>query len=492
MMNVSKYLFFVYIIAMTSSAVQYDNWRKPFFFAAARSGYIHTNSPSLMFWDDLSAAAVYDSLLWFSDSQINRNHLIIEPAFQFGYLKPVTSGYENNFLHGELLNEIRFHNILIRQTADVDSRFEFDDYYPGHRERSARGRIEEAYCQVDWKYGFFRLGRLNRNWGPFPDRSLVLSTNPYTFDAIEWQIHSSVFEFRHIVAAFPYEKTAWDTDNSSVWNRYFAAHSLSLMFGGWVTAGITETVIFTREKSTPDLQYMNPFSIYTVTNTNQEGEGNLMLAFQWDIHPFTKKVSLKGQLAFDDFQVDNEIATDKEPAHWGIDCGAYWYDPFTFKFKHTLYGEFTTLSEWMYTVPDNNSNRGERYIYLRKSLGYPENDLSRFIIGAQVIGSNYWLADAKVSYCEEGSHTPNSKWNELPDHPNIPHDSLPDIKEKTFSFSFNCRGYFRDYVDGWIGAGGSWKKNKNNIKTEKYSFDPIIQAGISVHFSDLYVKLPGK
>ncbi|MBN1601248.1 MAG: hypothetical protein JW915_06545 [Chitinispirillaceae bacterium] len=487
-----RFVSYIFILVSIVLAVQYDNWRKPFFFAAATGGYVRTSSPSLMFWDDLSSAPVFDSLIWFSDSQLNRNHLIVEPAFQFGYLEPAVAGYENSFLHGELLNEIRFYNLSIRQTADIDSRFEFDTYYPGHRQRGAHGRIEEAYCQLDWKYGFFRLGRLNRNWGPFPDRSLVLSTNPYTFDALEWQVHSSVFEFRHLVAAFPHQKTNWDTDNGTVWNRFFAAHSLSLMFGEWVTAGLTETVLFTRDKSFPDLQYVNPFSIYTVTNTNQEGDGNLMLAFNWDVHPFTKKVSLKGQLAFDDFQVDNEIETDKEPAHWGIDCGAYWYDPFAFKLKHTIYSEFTTLSEWMYTVPDNNSNNGERYIYLRKSLGYPENDLTRFTLGAQVIGCNYWLADARVSYSEKGNNNPNSQWNDHTHFPGLPFDTLPDIKEKTFSFSLNARGYFRDYVDGWISAGGSWKKNKNNIKTEKYNFDPIIQAGISVHFSDLYVKLPEK
>jgi hypothetical protein len=489
----STIIFLTFLLTISSvSAVQYDNWRKPFFIYAARGGYVQTNSPSQMFWDDLSTASVYDSLFWFSDSQIKRNHLIIEPTFQYGYLKPVTQGHENKFLEGGLLNEVRFYNLLVRQTLNVDSRYQFDNYYPGHRERGARGRIEEAYCQVDWKYGFFRLGRLNRNWGPFPDRSLVLSTNPYTYDALEWQVHSSVFEFRHIIAAFPYEKTYWDTDNGSIWNRYFTAHSLSIMIKDWVTAGITETVLFTRDKALPDLQYINPFSIYTVTNTNQEGEGNLMLAFHWSIHPFTKQVALKGQLAFDDFQVDNKIATDKEPPHWGIDCGAYWYDPLPFKFKNTIYGEFTTLSEWMYTVPDNNSNRGERYIYLRKSLGYPENDLTRFTIGAQAIGCNYWLADAQFSYSEKGSKNPNSLWNDLTHIPGLPFDSLPDIKEKSFSFLFNGRGYFRDYADIWAGVGGSWTKNKSNISTSSYTFDPVVQAGLSIHFSDLYVKLPSK
>lgn len=493
-MKSTKFFFTFILITSTISAVQYDNWRKPFFISAARGGYVKTNSPSLMFWDDLSSASVYDSHFWFSDSQIKRNHLIIEPALQYGYLKPVNQGYENKFLEGELLNEIRFYNLLVRQTLNVDSRYEFDDYYPGHLDRGARGRIEEAYCQVDWKYGFFRLGRLNRNWGPFPDRSLVLSNNPYTYDALEWQVHSSIFEFRHIFAAFsvPNRSDLLDSDNQGRYNRFLAAHSLSIILGDWVTAGITETALLSRTTQFPDLQYINPFSIYTVTNTNQEGDANLMLAFHWNIHPFTKKVSLKGQLALDDFQVDHKIATDNEPAHWGIDCGAYWYDPLPIKFKHTFYSEFTTLSGWIYTVPDNNANNGERYTYLRKSLGYPENDLSRFTIGAQAIGCNYWLADAQFSYSEHGKHTPNSKWNELPDHPNVPHDSLPDIKEKIFSFLLNGRGYFRDYADIWAGFGGAWTKNKHNITTGSYSFDPVVQIGLSLHFSDLYVKLPEK
>jgi hypothetical protein len=100
------------------------------------------------------------------------------------------------------------------------------------------------------------------------------------------------------------------------------------------------------------------------------------------------------------------------------------------------------------------------------------------------------MADAQFSYSEKGNRNPNSRWNDLTHIGGLPFDSLPDIKEKTFSFTLNARGYFRDYIDGWVGAGGAWKKNKNNISTDSYSFDPILQAGISIHFSDIYVKLP--
>jgi hypothetical protein len=486
----TKQVFMFFLLTGTCMAVQLDNWRQPFYFAAVRGGLAYT-APSSMFWDDCTGASAYDSLVWFNKEILSGNHLIVEPGFQMGYDRPDLSEQRNYYLHGELLNQIRFYNILIRQTADIDSRFDYDAYYPGHRDRGAKGRIEEAYCQVDWKYGFFRLGRLNRNWGPFPDRSLVVSSNPYTYDAFEWQIHSRLFEFRHLFTAFPFEKNYWDADDGNRWNRYFSAHSLSIMIGNWITAGITETVLFTRERTLPDFQYVNPISIYTVTNTNQEGEGNLMLSFQWDIHPFTHSVALKGQVAFDDFQVDNELITDKEPTHWGIDCGVFWYNPLpSFHLQHSLYTQFTNLSEWMYTVPDNNSNRGERYTYLRKSLGYPENDVTRFNSGIQVIGKNYWFANIEFAYENKGLNQPTSRWNDSYNIPGLPFDTAASVREKTFEATMNARGYFSNYVDGLIGFTACWIKNKNHLSTENYTFEPQLRAEISLHFSNAHVKLP--
>jgi hypothetical protein len=312
-------LLLTFLFQFVAQGFQLENWRQPFFNIASEFGYSGT-SPSRMFWDDISDATLFDSSIWSISKKLRLNHWYIEPNIAAGILMPSVEGQKPGFFHVDLLNNLKFHNITVRQTLDVDKRYEEDPFYPAHPDRGVRGRIEEAFIQMDWKYGFFRLGRQKRNWGPFADRSLILSTNPYSYDALEWQIHSSFFEFRHLFAPF-YKEKLFPTDNGLQTNRFLTAHSLNLIFGEWASLGISEAVLFSREKSFPDLHYINPVSIYTVVNTNQEGDGNLMLAFQWSVHPLVKFLTLKGQILLDDFQVDDELITDKEPTHYGLDLG---------------------------------------------------------------------------------------------------------------------------------------------------------------------------
>ena len=159
-----------------------------------------------------------------------------------------------------------------------------------------------------------------------------------------------IFRIQHLFAPF-YKEKWFATDNGFQTNRFLTAHSLNLILGEWASFGISEAVVFSREKSFPDMHYLNPVSIYTVVNTNQEGDGNLMLAFQWSVHPFIKCITLKGQVLLDDFQVDDELVTDKEPTHYGIDMGVYWNNPLKIPFDHLLKAEYNRRSEWLYPLP---------------------------------------------------------------------------------------------------------------------------------------------
>lgn len=486
---IKKWLLFMSLLPFATQGFQLENWRQPFFNIASELGYSN-GSPSRMFWDVISGATLFDSSLWSTSKKLRLNHWYIEPDIAAGILLPSDEGQKPGFFHIDLLNNLKFRNITIRQTLDVDKRYEEDPLYPAHPERGVRGRIEEAFIQLDWKYGFFRLGRQKRNWGPFSDRSLILSANPYSFDALEWQIHSSFFEFRHLFAPF-YREKWFATDNGFQTNRFLTAHSLNLIFGEWASFGISEAVVFSREKSFPDLHYLNPVSIYTVVNTNQEGDGNLMLAFQWNVHPFVKFLTVKGQVLLDDFQVDDELITDKEPPHYGIDLGVYWNNPFKIPFEHLLKAEYNRRSEWLYTVTDVNGNIGERYTFNGKSLGAPSNDGDRFSTAFTVIGKNYWYGTAEIAYQRKGIRDVLSRWrdSEPGQIPGLPVDSVYTM-EKTFSTGMNAHFYFKNLVDLRIGFSGCWIKNKDNIPGSAYEFSPSVSAGLSLHYCNLFVKLP--
>ncbi len=478
------------IIGPGADAMPLGNWRTAFFKIASDFELSHS-SPSGMFWDIIESAAMFDSSIWNSRQQCRNNYWMMEPAVSGG-----VSGFSEEsprssfFLHGDIYHEAKLGRILVGQSLDVDGRFDDDEFYPGHPDRFTRGRIEEAFIQLGWNNGFFRIGRQQRSWGPFPDRSCILSSNPYSYDAVEWQLRGEFFEFRHLFSPLSFNRCFWDADDGTPQDRYLTAHSLNFILGKWFTVGVTETVLFTRDGGFPYLQYVNPVSIYSVVNTNQEAEGNLMLGFQWNVRPFTEKVSFRGQIVLDDFQVDNELITDKEPTHWGIDAGLFWYDPIAgLPLRHLVKLELTYASKWLYTVPDHNADKGERYIYGGKSLGLPFNDGMNLRLGILAVPERLGAAEIFFGYFMRGGNNERSRWNDSENIPGLPVESNKPVQRR-FAAGVESCWYFKDFIHLlWNGSLGRIQ-NRNNIYSVGYGFDLETSIELSVHFSGFFIKLP--
>jgi hypothetical protein len=475
--------------------VQLDNWRLPYYSLAERLGR-YSPSPSGMFWDDLGpirdSCNVFNKSLWPDIGKTASNHWVLEPAGSGTIQNTNAFLGKNTLLRASLLNDILYKGFLTRQVVDIDSRFLDDGLYRGMRDRGIASRISEAYLQYTFKYGFARIGRINRNWGPFGDRSLVLSKNPYSYDAVEFGLHSSVFEFRHMFAAFPDQNQDldWGADQAS---RYLTAHSLNFMLGKFGSIGVTETVVFCRNKGIPDLQYVNPVSIYFTTNTNGEGSGNLMETFQWHLHPFTDKISILGQVIIDDIQVDNKGPGDQEPSHWGGDFGIFWTDFLPSSLPHALSFEYRYCSRWLYTVADNNRNRGESYTYMGKSLGHPSNDNDSLNLSFSMAGNNFWAGCANIFYARQGENRVSSRWNDTLHPGALGYRKEPQFPSGTVQqsagFTLEARGYFKNYVDASLGLCNRWIQNENNV-SHPMTYSPTVSFSLNLHYGDFFIALP--
>jgi hypothetical protein len=487
------------LLPWCTSAVQLENWRFPYYSLASRLGCF-SPSPSGMFWDDLGfldrGKSLFDPRLWPDSARYAANHWNLEPAVSFTGQNESSLYGKNSAFHLAGLNDIRYGRFLIRQVLDVDSRYFDDPGFPWMKQRFAAGRIAETFLQCDFKHGFARLGRLNRNWGPFADRSLLLSNAAYSYDALEFGLYSSLFEFRHLFSALPQTGTDLDANTNNM-SRYLTAHSLNLMIGRFGTFGISETVIFTRDKGVFDFQYINPVSIYSVVNTNGEGNGNLMLGFQWNIHPFVDNVAIKGQVIFDDFQIDNNDSTDLEPTHWGGDFGVFWSDFLAIPLPHVLSLEYRICSSWLYTVPDGNSNNGERYTYLGKSLGYPGNDGDSLSLSFALAGSNYWTGCIGFLFSRHGENQLSSRWHDL-DSGRTPgalgyrdgDRPFPSgIVERNIGITTEVRGYFRNWAYASLALCNRWTGNEGNTKSPM-TYNPVISLSLHAQYSNLFVSLP--
>jgi len=475
---------FVLCILFRAGSVPLENWRMPFFKIAAEQNEI-AGSPSGMFWDDIGYSSIMSKSLRPDTSRFSRNHWMLEPAFSTAVSNDtfVTGKHQN--IHFDLLSDFRFKNFSVRTVLDVDQSNKSDPGFVWKTDRIAAGLIEEAYLQYTGKYGFARLGRLKRCWGPFYDRSILLSNYPFAYDAFEWQFHTSFLEFRHLFSALP-RLYSWKDTGGPNKDRYLVAHALNFMFGRWASVGVSETVLFSRESGLPDLQLVNPVSIYSVINTNAEGPANLMLGFQGWVHPFTDKITFKGQVVFDDFQVDDASIMDKEPMHWACDAGFYWVDPLLIPLNHHLSIEYRYLSKWMYTVSNGNTYNGERYTYLGRSLGYPENDGDWFRAAFTAVGKNYWAATAGLCVARKDTCTVMTPWFS---------DTLGYTKEErlskrahlktTIAPFIEAHGYFRDYCDIHFGFESRWIRDKK--EGDDYSYDPRLSLTVSIHYCDFFL-----
>jgi len=478
-------------------AVPLENWRHPFYSLAAERGDF-IQSPSGLFWDDLTYPAVFHSSLWPDTASYAADHWLLEPSLGLAASNSEFPTGKKTNLHFDLLSDVRYRNLTVRNALDVDQSYKSHPGYTWHKERIAAGRIEEAYAQYGRKRWFVRFGRMNRCWGPMPDRSFVLSNNPFSYDALEWQVAAPFFEFRHLIAAFPLHGSEIDTRGLQL-NRYFCAHSLKFIFGKWAAAGVTETTVFGRKDGLPDFQYINPFSIYAVINTNQEaaswgqGTGNLMLSFDARVHPFIENVLLWGQVAIDDFQVDDASPLDQEPTHWGVDAGASWADPFPALPPHHVAIRYRYLSKWMYTVMEGNTLLGERYTYLGRSLGFESIDGDEIEVSATAIGRNWWAARWGVGVARQDTVTVATPWPIDPATGTLGYRTETPLSQRshveTLIFArLTGHAYFRDYAALSVSFDNRFVRNKNNVINDGFEYDPVISITLTGHYSGIFVR----
>lgn len=481
--------------ALSAQAVPLDNWRRPFYRIAAERGET-ASSPSRLFWDDLGQAGVFDTRLWPDSAAYGGNHLCFEPALAFeARTDTFTSGKSTN-LHFDMLSDFRYEGLSVRAVLDADQEYSALPDYVWKQDRGAAGRIDEAYVQYSGDHGFARFGRINRSWGPFPGRSILLSDHPFTYDAFEWGAQLPFLEFRHLFAAFPRRRSHLDAAGGRI-NRYLTAHALNFIFGEWASVGVSETVLFTRDREFPDFHYLNPVGIYTVTNTNAEGgTGNLMLGFQGWGYPFTKKVLLRGQVVLDDIQVDNEDDQDQEPAHWACDVGGTWIDPLPLELKHHLTVEYRYLSKWMYTVDWNNTKIGGGYRYLGRSLGYPTIDGDELSVRLAAIGDNFWTATLGFGLARQDTNTIDTPWPDTSvgyfGYRREPSLSKRGNVSTTLSFPLAVSAYFRDFCDLQFELRNRWVENPNHDRSPGFVYDPGLMVRVTAHYSDLVFRFERK
>ncbi|MEQ8478137.1 hypothetical protein [Fulvivirga sp.] len=152
-------------------------------------------------------------------------------------------------------------------------------------------------------------------------------------------------------------------------NKYLAFHHLGLNIGKKLNVGIFESVIYSKPDSVgnnPELKYLNPIIFYRAIEQQNGSSDNVLLGldFKWLA---AKRISLYGQLALDEFLLENV----KEGNGWwankfAFQLGGEYIDAFGIR-NLDLQAEANIARPYVYS---HSSQYGE-YSHYRQPLAHP-------------------------------------------------------------------------------------------------------------------------
>ncbi len=338
-------------------------------------------------------------------------------------------GYES-FRGGALGRPLK--NVFVYGKFVLDEQRAEDPDYTGKKWRGLAGDVEEAFVNYSSDKFSLTVGRFGSFWGP--RNSLVLSYSE--------PLDGFGYSFRWGKLVISYRLARLDglnPDRDSVEqfeNRYFAGHRFDFHFSPRIRVGLFEAVVYGGPGRQIELAYLNPLIFFHGSQLNDGADDNTMVGFDFSLKPISG-VKLYGQLLIDDYQVDNESASDNEPAELGYIFGGY--------FAHVVSSldiktEYTRVNNWTF----NQVLERNRYLIHDKPIG-----------GA--LGNDYdlatlslfrWLSEtaaltAGVGYLRQGEGSVTADWTEpwLAASEDYSEKFPTGIVEKTATFSVGYRGF---------------------------------------------------
>jgi hypothetical protein len=197
-----------------------------------------------------------------------------------------------------------------------DTRLKYDPDYLGKKDRAVAGRNAEAYLSATWSFGELFFGALDRNWGPAPVQSLVLSPAPYGYDHLGLSVGTHRLRFEGVLTQLDDRADAAGEPS----RRYFVAHRLVLRPPGSVSLALWEGTIIAGPHRALEPWYANILNLGLVAQYDQGVAANNQLGV--DLEARLGGMRVFAQLLVDDIQVDRREASDEEPTSYGLTLGA--------------------------------------------------------------------------------------------------------------------------------------------------------------------------
>ncbi len=187
--------------------------------------------------------------------------------------------------------------------------------------RRLAARSEESYAGAHTPFASVYLGRFANHWGLPGGPGVVLSDNPRSYDQLNLRLggprlslRSLLGELDSITADGRYTGIAGDDSVRASERRFFAAHRFDWRPTPNLVLSLMESAIYSGGNSGVSLKYLNPANpfFFVVDNRPKNDENNGAVAGLIWLH--AGRLTLHGQLMFDDFDVLN----GQEPASFAM------------------------------------------------------------------------------------------------------------------------------------------------------------------------------
>ncbi len=245
---------------------------------------------------------------------------------------------------------------------NLDESLTHDPLYTGKVWQGMAGEVAQAYLGFKFPWFNLLLGREKLSWGQSKIGSLILSEQVLPLDMIqiqtEWRSFKGTF-----FAAFLDPLFLEDSLGKRNINRYLSGHRLSVKVGKVLELGFSETVVYGGENRGLEPYYLNPLIWYHGAQLNQNKDDNTFISFDFNLRP-KRDIIFYGEFLIDDYQIENNSSSDKEPNELGFLAGFSTAD-FLGLDGYQINTEYERINNHTY----NQKFLQNRYLYKNRLLG---------------------------------------------------------------------------------------------------------------------------
>jgi hypothetical protein len=238
-----------------------------------------------------------------------------------------------------------------------------DGIYP---EQSRGARTDFAYVAADFPVASLEVGRLARNWSRADVNGLMLSdvATPYPQLGVDLRL------WRFVVRAFTGELEVVNGRR-----RYIAAHRIDYESANLVVS-LGEVNLYAPYAGGFSLRWLNPLEAFFFEGDNQplDATNNLMLDLQ--LWARVGDVTIHGEGALDDFDINPPEGVDPAPARYALHLGARWAPA---RGRLGLHGSYEQASSYAYRTTSGYDG----YTFLGRGIGENYADFDRLSLAVE-------------------------------------------------------------------------------------------------------------